>query len=176
MYPIQGTEDKTLLDLKERMGDRVSDLSIQEYRSIINSFTGFVHKKISNLEEPYFRIKNFGDYRLSPYELCRHLLKYRNIIKKIESALEEGRRMSIPQKKVDQYYIDEQKFTEFLSIFSRIYGRTYMEKKFKLFKDLNIPEHPEEKINLITNKDHFFDHTKTEFKIYTQEELDKLLK
>jgi len=176
MFPINGTEDNTIDDLRDRLSESVpTELDNKEYRAIINSFSFFVRERISSLEEPFFKITNFGDYRASPYELCYTLLKYRNIIKKIDSALKEGKRMSIPLKKIEQYHEDEIKMIRLLSIFSRIYGRTYMEKKFKEFKDLDIPEYHKEKKDLVNNKE-FFDFTENEFSWLSDEELRILLK
>jgi hypothetical protein len=172
MYPIQGTSDKIMEELIERTD---SDLSLQECRSVVNSFTDFIKQKIGSMEEPYFRIEGFGDYRLSPYEMISKLKRLRNTIATIDENVKSGKGTTVKQYKYEYYLQLEKTLTRNLSIFSRIYGRTYMEKKFSYFKELDIPEYELSKEELINNTDNYMDFTEKEFVIYSDEELKKIL-
>lgn len=176
MFPIVSTSDTMMEKLSKRLKEKdpsFPELNLQELRSAVTVFSRFINNKIATCEETFFRIKNFGDYRLSPYELCRNLKRVRTILDRVERNI-DNRGTTIKQYKLEEYLEKEEKYTHHLSVFSRIYGRSYMEFKFKYFKELNIPEHPQPKEELIKNKKHFFDFTKKEFIWYSEEELEKI--
>lgn len=124
MYPRKTS------DLISRVASQTG-VSEAECLQVINTFfKEFISDKIRNLEMPYFRIKNFGDFRISPYEALKGLRSRKNMVAKSRERLVKGERIYVSEAKLEQYEEEIEKLTNILSILTKIYGHEYMEKKF----------------------------------------------
>lgn len=116
-------------------------------------FRRFIPNKIRSLEEPFFIIKNLGDYRISPYEALTTMKRLKSMLAKREQRIEEGHVSWMKEYKVEEYKQIIERLTNCLSIITKIYGHEYMEEKFgEKYLEQQIPDYGISKEQLVQKR------------------------